>query len=416
MMSTLSLALGDALQKRFPSVIVSRGSRFLPMLDLTKGELSSTAAIEVARATRGDALTIASDLISDISKRVAGDWKVVAGYMVLTDTPPDILREEALLREDLFDTRSSSDELRTIICLVPDATTPVYARLRLIACSALQALLAVAFEGRCRLGFEPDASEVVSSPDDVVQLVSRAVERCFRNEGEARLGYHVPVELLSPTSPLVVWTSHHYHDRLGRDVKRAFVEARNAGTGFLKIPSDGWLLSRERALSELLSMGSLEKVMRRLSGKETWLRWIHHFASAIPSGDLDPSVALYDECASPRWTLQVLHHRVAQLILPRIHGGEREMIEAIVSTTLSDRDLLIRALFLPALTARAIREGEVVAWSTVAADFAARAHGLLNAPHFRAALTNGEIDGRLMQINAGLALGIVGILPAVTEG
>lgn len=415
-MSTLSSALSEALQKRFPSVAVSPGARFLPMLDLTKGELSSTAAIEVARALRGDALAIASELISDISKSVHGDWKVVAGYMVLTGTPPEILREEALVREDLFATGASSGDLRTIVCLVPDATTPVYARLRLIACSALQALLAVAFEGRCRLGFEPDAPQVVSSHDDVVQLVSQAVERCFRNEGEARLGYEVPVELLSPTSPLVVWTSHHYHDRLGRDVKRAFVEARNAGTGFLKIPSDGWLLSRERALSELLSMGSLEKVVRRLSGKEAWLRWIHHFASSIPSGDLDPSVALYDECASPRWALQVLYQRVAQLILPRMQGGEREMVTAIVSTPLTERALLMRALFLPALTARAIREGEVVAWSTVAEDFAARAHGLLNAPHFRAALKNGDVDGRLVQINAGLALGIVGILPAVTEG
>jgi hypothetical protein len=83
---------------------------------------------------------------------------------------------------------------------------------------------------------------------------------------------------------------------------------------------------------------------------------------------------------------------------------------------LTDRELLLRALFLPALTARAIREGEVVAWSTVVEDFASRAHRVLNAPHFRAALKNGEVDGRLMQINAGLALGIVGILPAVTEG
>jgi hypothetical protein len=415
-MNTLSVALDEALKKRFPSVAVSPGSRFLPMLDLTKGELSSTAAIEVARALRGDALAIAQELISDIAQRVPGDWKVVAGYMILTNAPAEILREEARTRQDLFDTGSGDRALRTIVCLVPDATSPVYARLRLIACSALQALLAVAFEGRCRLGFEPDAAQVVSSPDDVVQLASRAVERCFHHEGEARLGYAIPAELLDATSPLVVWTSHHYHDRLGHDVKRAFVDARNAGTGFLKIPSDGWLLSRERALSELLSTGSLQKIVRRLSGTEAWLRWIYHFASSIPSGDLDPSVALYDECASPRWTLQVLYQRVAQLVLPRLQGGDREMVEAIVSTPLTERALLLRSLFLPALTARAICEGEVVAWSTVVEDFAARAHGVLNAPHFRAALKNEDVQGRLVQINAGLALGIVGILPAVTEG
>lgn len=415
-MSTLSGALDEALQKRFPSVAVSPGTRFLPMLDLTKGELSSTAAIEVARALRGDALAIANDLIADIAPRVPGDWKVVAGYMILTNTPAEILREEARTRQDLFTGKGVGGNPRTIVCLVPDATTPVYARVRLIACSALQALLTVAFEGRCRLGFEPDAPQVVSSHDEVVKLASQAVERCFRHEGESRLGYAVPADFLNPTAPLVVWTSHHYHDRLGQEVKRTFVEARNAGTGFLKIPSDGWLLSRERALSELLSTAALEKVVRRLSGTEAWLRWIHHFASSIPSGDLDPSVALYDECASPRWTLQVLYQRVAHLILPGLQGGEREMVEAIVSSPLTDRDLLLRALFLPALTARAIREGEVVAWSTVVEDFAARAHRLLNAPHFRAALKNGDVDGRLVQINAGLVLGIVGILPAVTEG
>lgn len=415
-MNTLSVALDEALQKRFPSVAVSSGARFLPMLDLTKGELSSTAAIEAARALRGDAVAIAQDLISDIAPRVPGDWKVVAGYMILTNTPAEVLREEARTRHDLFDGRYGDGSVRTVVCLVPDATSPVYARLRLIACSALQGLLAVAFEGRCRLGFEPDFPQVVSSQEEVVRLVSRAVERCFRHEGEGRLAYAVPVDLLDVRSPLVVWTSHHYHDRLAQDVKRSFVEARNAGTGFLKIPSDGWLLSRERALSELLSTRSLENVIRRLSDTEAWLRWIYHFASSIPSGDLDPSVALYDECASPRWALQVLYQRIAQLILPRLQGGEREMVEAIVSTPLAERALLLRALFLPALTARAIREGEVVAWSTVVEDFAARAHSLLNAPHFRAALKNEDVEGRLVQINAGLALGIVGILPAVTEG
>jgi hypothetical protein len=415
-MSILSAALDEALQKRFPSVAVSPGSRFVPMLDLTKGEVSSTAAIEVARALRGDALAIAQDLLSDIAQQVPGDWKVVAGYMILTNAPAVIIREEARTRHELFDKMEADAPLRTIVCLVPDATSPVYARLRLIACSALQAVLAVAFEGRCRLGFEPEAPQVVASHDDVVQLTARAVERCFRHEGEARLGYTAPAHGFDTDSPLVVWTSHHYHDRLGHDVKRAFVEARASGGVFLKIPSDGWLLSRERALSELLSTGSLERVVRRLSETETWLRWIFHFASSIPSGDLDPAVALYDECASPRWTLQVLHHRVTQLISPILHGGDRELVEAIVARPLTERALLLRALFLPALTARAIREGEVVAWSTVIEEFASRAHAVLNAPHFRAALKNGAIDGELMQINAGLALGIAGILPAVTEG
>lgn len=414
-MSTLAAALRDALSTHFPSVSVSRHTRFLPMLDLSKGEISSTAAIEVARALRGDALIIAQQLVSDIERKVPGDWNIVAGYMILTNTPLDILREETRTREDLFGVTPLEGAGRPIVCLVPDATTPLYARLRLIACAALQALLAVTFEGRCRLGFEPDPMRVVSSVADVVDLVRRAVERCCNCEGESRLGFEFPSQLLSHERPPTLWTSHHYHDRLPREVKQAFVEARNAGVGTLKIPSDGWLLSRERVLSELLSRGSLDRVIRRLSDQESWLRWIHHFASSVPSGDLDPSVSLYDESASPRWAARALRQRVDQLIPSHTRRDERELISQVVAMPLQERDFLIRALFLPLLTERAIREGEVVAWSSVAEEFVSRAHALLNSPSFRLALDQGQTSERVMQINAGLVFGIVGILSAVTE-
>jgi len=101
-MTVLATALNEALRARFPSVRVSLQSRCLPMLDLSKGELSSTAAIEVARALRGDALSIAQQLVGDIKEKVAGEWNVVAGYIVLTDTPRDILREEVRSREEIF--------------------------------------------------------------------------------------------------------------------------------------------------------------------------------------------------------------------------------------------------------------------------------------------------------------------------
>jgi hypothetical protein len=386
------------------------------MLDLTKGEVSSTAAIEVARTLRGDALAIAGELVSDLQLHVPSGWNVVAGYIVLNDTPNDILREEATLRGELFPCVRARSEQRTIISLVPDSTTPVYARLRLIACSAMQALLAVAFEGGCRLGFEPESPRVISTQDEVIDLVQDAVSRCFRHEGESRLSCGVPREFTSREVPVVVWSSHHYHDRLSREVKQWFVETRNEGTSILKIPSDGWLLSRERALSELLSSSSLDKVVQRLTGREGWLRWIHHLASSIPSGDLDPAVALYDECASPRWSLQVLHQRVHHLVSPTIGEREAQLRDRIVSLPLGNRALFVRALLLPALTARAVREGEVVAWSTAAEHFAAQAHAVLNAPHYRAALQRGELSPRVMQINAGLVLGLVGILPAISEG
>lgn len=414
-MTRLSSALSEALAARFPTVSVSPSARFLPMLDLSKGELSSTAAIEVARATRGDALDIAAQLVSDISQKISGELKVVAGYIVLSNTPSEILQEEVLTQHAANGTRPAPESGRPIVCLVPDSTTPVYARLRLIACAGLQALLAIAYEGRCRLGFEPEPMREVASSKDVVALVSKAVERCLHNESEARLVYDLPATLLSVSAPVTVWTSHHYHDRLARPVKLSFTEARNAGTGTLKIPSDGWLLCRERALSETLSGAALKKVIQRLSTDESWLRWIHHFSSSIPSGDLDPSVALYDECASPRWTLRVLHERVAALVTPRTQGGESVLVSQLVSRPLEEREFLLRALFIRPLTERAIKEGEVLAWSSVVEDFASRAHAILNSPTFRRTLAETESSEWLMQINAGLVLGVVGILPVVSS-
>jgi hypothetical protein len=104
------------------------------------------------------------------------------------------------------------------------------------------------------------------------------------------------------------------------------------------------------------------------------------------------------------------------LVAPATGERERTLLDRLLSSPLRDRDLFLRALLLPALAARAVREGEVVAWSTVAEHFAARAHAVLNAPHYRAALQKGEFSDEVMQINAGLVLGVVGILPAITEG
>jgi hypothetical protein len=95
---------------------------------------------------------------------------------------------------------------------------------------------------------------------------------------------------------------------------------------------------------------------------------------------------------------------------------EKQLLERVVSSPLENRGLLLRSLLLPALTARAVREGEVVAWSTVAEHFASQAHAVLNAPHYRAALQREALSPEVMQINAGLVLGVVGILPAITEG
>lgn len=416
-MSSLTPILVEVVRRLYPEVRLSEGARFLPMFELDKGEISSTAAIEVARALKGDALAIAATIISELAPRFGGQWKVVAGYIVLTEAPSEIVLKEIRSSAELF--ASAPTEHRTprvILCLTPDSTNPVYARVRLVSSCALQALIAIAFEGRCRLGLEPEPPQEVSSVREVLVLYKRAVERILANESPAHglgeYGLRCPGSAELPT---VVWTSHHYHDRFSKVVKKGFSDGRQAGHTLLKIPPDGWLLSRDRALTEILDPQALGKVVAQLRSDEGWLRWLMHMASATPSGDLDPSVALYDECASPRWSLQALRERLSALVPPVYSMSQGELVSHIGGRLDQHRRLFMRALFLPILTKRAAAEGEVLGWMTAVEEFAARGHAVLNAPHLRAALAKPPISSEDMQIVASLVFGIASILPVVTE-
>lgn len=416
-MTSLTPVLTEIVQRLYPEVRLSDGARFLPMFELDKGEISSTAAIEVARALKGDALAIAATIISELAPKFGGQWKVVAGYIVLSDTPPEIVLSEIRTNADLFGAGPRVPEAaRTILCLTPDSTNPVYARVRLVASCALQALMAIAFEGQCRLGLEPEPPQEVSSARDVLALFRRAVERILANEksghGLGEYGLRCPG---SPELPTVVWTSHHYHDRFSKAVKLGFSEGRRFGHILLKIPPDGWLLSRDRALTEILDPEALRKVVAQLKGEEGWLRWMMHMASATPSGDLDPSVALYDECASPRWSLQALRERLAVLVPSVYAEPQGELLTHVGGRFDQHRRLFMRALFLPSLTKRAVAEGEILGWMAAVEEFASRGHAVLNAPHLRAALAKPPISIENMQIVASLAFGITSILRVVTE-
>ena len=416
-MSPLTTTLNDVALRLYPEAQLSSKARFLPMFDLDKGEISSTAAIEIARALRGDAMAIAQRLIEELSPRFGGTWKVVAGYIVLSDVSSELILQEVRSGETAL-LKRISERTRSVICLTPDSITPVYARMRLLASSALQAFLTVAIEGRCRVGFEPTPPQEVSSLGDVVMLFRGAVERALASDTEVRragIAAHLMEEQVAGASTTIVWTSHHYHEQLPKEVKRFFSDARREGYALLKMPPDGWLLSRDRALSEILSPGSIERVVGRLSTQEAWTRWLFHMASTTPSGDLDPSVALYDECASPRWSLQVLHDRLVALAAPVMKIPRAELLDRVGDSLSEDRILALRALFLPMLTSRVIEDGEVLGWISTVEKFAARAHARLNAPHFRAALSKSPLSRDNVQIIASLVFGITSILPVVTE-
>jgi hypothetical protein len=280
----------------------------------------------------------------------------------------------------------------------------------LIAYVGLQALLTVTLEKRVWVGFEPEPLELVDSYDRVVTLVQRAVERVLCNEAEVRRDAVIRERGDGVSEPCVVWTSHHYFDRLSKEALAAFNAAREAGRISIRMPNDGWLLARERVLSELIALPYLKRVVDRLATPMHWLRWIFHAASPIPSGDFDPAVALYDEGASPLWNVQALVERFERILGP-----------VPLRTTLPDlhtipdawRSLLVRAAFLPAWTSRAVREGEIPAWSQVLQDFSTQAHALLNAPASRRALTAGSANQDLREIVASVEFGLSSILPVV---
>ncbi len=414
-MSVLNQALSATVSKLFPDIKLSSSAGFLPMLDLEKGELSSSAAIEIARLTRRSASAIAQEILSELVPNQGGEWRVDAGYLVLARVPDAVLRTEARTLGDLRGADAPhAGAVREILGLVPDVTTPVYARLRLIGYVGLQALLTIALEKRVWVGFEPEPYELVENYDGVVSLVRRAVERVLRNEAEVRLDVvaREPSEGVMESS--CVWTSHHYFDRLSKVSLSQLNAAREAGRISIRMPNDGWLLSRERVLSELITLPYLRKVVARLSGTSQWLRWIFHAASPIPSGDFDPAVALYDEGASPLWNVQALFDR-----FERIVGSVPVQVEPPALGNIPDRwrALIVRAAFLPVWTARAVREGEIPGWSKVLCDFAAQAHAFLNAPASRQALGQGSSNNELRQIVASVEFGLSSILPVVaTKG
>lgn len=414
MESLLSAALQTAAERLFPGHDLRGQLRFQPMLDLEKGELSARVAIELANRTRQSAAEIAAQLLAEVAPVCGGSWRVDAGYLVLVHATDAALEGEFRVQPKFQPLASA----REVVCLVPDVTTPVYARLRVVACAALQALLTVVCEGQVRVHFVPCAPRTITTRAEVVAEVQRVVEYICAHPDEVRRDPELPkFPELNPahTQPSVVWSSHHFFDAIRPEVKRALVAARSAGKIALRLPGDGWLLRRDRALSELLEQPYLERILGRLVGTEGWIRWILHAAGTIPSGDFDPAVALYDEAASPFWNVTELRRRFERLVGPVAAFGDGAAIALGGPIDQKWRALLLRALFLPSWTAQLVEQGEVAGWSQVVCELSAMAHRFLNDPTTRAILAARRDDCAVGQIVAGVGFGLSSIL-ALEQG
>ncbi len=413
-MSVLSAAMRRAATQLFPEVVISREADFAPMCDLESGEFSSSVAIEIARAKKSDAHAIAHQIIAAMPPDIVGVARSDSGYIVCNSLSRDVVMAEipASVKDALASQGSGS---RRIHCLVPDVTEPVYARIRLIARVSLQALLAVVYEGRCVVCLEPGPPVEVASVGALVKLFSSTVQRVVCAESESRLTIsHAPGG--SVEDPTFVWTSHHYHDRLPIAERKMLGEARRQGAIALRMPEDAWLLSRDRVRLDLLERRSLERVIGKLSSDSAWLRFLFHAASSVLSGDFDPAVALFDEFASPLYSLKVLVDRYARFNQNFPLPVARDVIRASVSQIEIDRTLVLRSLCMPIYTARAIRKGELEEWIVALEDLTQRAHRFINAPKTRLSLEHGELSGGISEIVASLGFGLSSILVLGTEG
>lgn len=414
-MSILTKRLLELVSAEYPSISLPKSARFLPMYSLDHGELSSTAAVEIAKATRQNAAGIADALITGLSKTSSAEWRNDNGYIVcsnmsteelLSEVPTGVGEALSLLGKDAT---GSDYEAGTIWCLVPDNTEPVYARIRLLARAALQVLLIVNSGGRVTFRAYPLPGKEVKSVADLLDLFSAAVEWILAHEGERRREVEVPVD----NPPAAIWTSHHYHERLDQRSVKEIASLRISGRARVTMPEDGWLLSRDRALSEILSARSLGRVIEKLVNRDKWARFLFHAASTIPSGDFDPAVALFDECSSPLWSMRALMERYSRFsgLLPI--PINRDKVAQSIRGAKSYRNLLLSGLFLPVYTARAIAHNEVQAWCEAFERLSREGHAFINAPATRLSLERGLQDETIREIAAGLGFGVSCIVPVV---
>ena len=418
-MGTLSDRLQQSVAALFPEVVLSPKAAFWPMPSLTTGELSSSAAIEIARATRQRAEAIADRIIQRLAVDVVAEWRNDRGYIVCTGASREVLFSEifpnvasALKRLEPLDKVSA----RQVWCLVPDSTSPAYARIRLVARASLQALLTVVYEGRCLICLHPDSERVVSSIAGVVVVFRDAVARILAHQGEQRIDPVLPGVTPANSGPITVWTTHHYHERFPEEVRKRFSAARVNGGLSLIMPADGWLLSRDRALPDILLGESLQKITARLSSLDTWYLFMFHAAGTVDSGDFDPAVALFNECASPLWSLRALLDRYQRLLPAQPMPIEKSALEGQIDVIPEPRELTARPLFLPGYGARAIVAGEMEPWCEAVEKLAQRGHAFLNTPETRRCLELKVPLSNSGKIAAGIGFGLSCILPLVVEG
>ena len=414
-MTLLNQVLCDAVKASFPKISLENHFRFEPMFSYQKGLLSSSAPLAIAKAQRISSEQVAEVLIEYLESNVSLKFYSVRGYIVCSQMPFSLFYPHALQCFPIEEVSRKASELVNYgeyCCVVPDERVPSYVSLRLIARIMFQAVLKTSYGRAIRVSLHPFVSQIMETPSDCVSLFSRVVLSLF--EGNGRFcGSRRPflAHGLQTDATKVVVTSYGYYQLLSAEEREEVNRARKSGA-CINMPPDGWLISRDRALSSLLERESLSMTIEAVSRTQKWKEFLFHMASAVPSGDLDPSVALFDECASPLWSLRLLQERFRRYAKSmELPDDISERVSPNQSVCAAESMSAVGFLMSSYVNA-SIEHGSLDEFATLLEDFIDWGHKLINTPRMRAIKrADQDFTPDDWYLVAGLQQGLSSILP-----
>ncbi len=414
-MTLLDQVLCDAVKAGFPKLSFGDDCRFEPMFSPQKGLFSSSAPLEIAKVQRISSEQVAEVLIKYLEANLPLKFHCLRGYIVCSQMPFPLFYSHALECIQLGEVsrKASKDRKKEeYCCLVPDQRVPNYVSLRLIARVMLQAVLATSYGRAVTVSLHPLVSQVMDTPSDCVALFSRVVLSLFEDDGQTCSSRRpFLAHGLQTDATKVVVTSHGYYQLLSAVEREEVNRARKSGA-CINMPPDGWLISRDRALSSLLERESLSMTIEAVSKAQKWKEFLFHMAGSVPSGDLDPFVALFDEFASPVWSLHLLQERFYR------YAKSIELPDDLPERVSSNQWVSVReslgavGFLMSNYVSASIEKGKSDEFVTLLEDFIDWGHKLINTPRMRAIKrADQDFTPDDWYLVAGLQQGLSSILP-----
>jgi hypothetical protein len=406
--SQINAVLRAVLEGSFPDVAWRDELGCGPILDEGVGELSSGAALEVAKHRRVDVKEVGEVFLKRLRAEMPGEWRLENGYLVLDRAPLAIVTAEAEAWRSMRRASGVPDKIPQVIIGVADDTTlPLYVRMRVAGLAALQGWLAATYGGGATVGIggASDVSEIDASRcSDIVQHYTTWLHDAVRGASDPQ---RPPLRLGGSLSDVsqrkeFLWMARGTYERLSPRERMHIREQRERGGYSVRIPADGWLVSRERTLAEVLSPRALSDVVERIASADTSLMWLFHVASPTPSSDFDPYVALVDESSSLLWNLRALANRFQSVVSSsKLFSSSSVGTLADEALSLDNAEWMNRERFpwqrlvmhgewIGYWIERAVMEGDMESFGVVLEQLCRWGHRYLNAPQTRHWLASGE--------------------------